>query len=66
MVDLHSLCDRFHNMLDVMKLCQYETIRSTFTEDDLKSIIYWMDTLKYMADHPEEVCICERKEMSQN
>lgn len=46
MVDVQSVYDRFLNALEVQKIMQTETARMTFTEMELKQILYLLGELK--------------------
>ena len=44
--DLDGVIDRFKNLLEIQKCNQCEYINATFTEHDLKEIIYLLGELK--------------------
>lgn len=46
MSDLDDVLERFLNELRLQKDLQYETVRMTFTEMELKQIIYLLGELK--------------------
>lgn len=45
----NELYDRFMNLKEVQKIEQVEIIQVGFSEDDVKSIIYWLGLVKHLS-----------------
>lgn len=54
MDELRENFERFKNLLDIQRELQCETITATFTERDLKSILYNLGELITLHEHYEE------------
>ena len=54
MVDLKNIKDRFENLLRVKTHLGMETIQAIYTEDDLKSIIYYLGELSALKESEEQ------------
>lgn len=54
MVELRENYAKFKNLLDVQRELQYETITATFTEGELKSILFYLGELIALHEAYEE------------